>query len=189
MLPFPVTFLLTDLLNEFYGKKAARYVTMVGFFMAVFTYAILFVAVQIPWAPFTRDAGWEGMVEGSFNNVFSGSQRILIASMVAYLVAQLVDIAVFHFIKRATGDRFLWLRSTGSTAVSQLIDTCVIQSIAWVGLMPLPKILSIIGTSYAVKLVIAICLTPLIYAGHALIERRLGMKALPSLPVDAKPST
>lgn len=175
MVPFPVTFLLTDILNEFYGKRAARFVTWVGFAMVAFAIATLQLAMAIPWAGFTREPGWTGMTEAAFNNVFGGSQRILFASMVAYLTAQFIDIAVFHFFKRLTSNRFLWLRATGSTVVSQLVDTLVIQWIAWYGMMPLSRIGQIAVSSYAVKLVVAIGLTPLIYAGHALLERVAGI--------------
>ena len=131
MLLFPVTFLLTDILNEFYGKRVARFVTWVGFFMAIFTFVFITVAVRVPWAPMTEAAGYSGTVAGAFNNVFAGSQRILMASIVAYLVGQFADIAVFNLIKRTTQNRMLWLRATGSTVVSQLIDTVVVQYIAW----------------------------------------------------------
>ena len=176
MLPFPITFLLTDLINEFYGQKPARFVTLVGFSMALFTLVILLIAVQMPWAPFTREASWQGFSEAPFNTIFSGSMRMLFASMSAYLFAQFTDIAVFHLIKRVTGNRFLWMRATGSTAISQLIDTVTIQAIAWYGVLPAAKIFSIVITSYAAKLVIAIGLTPLIYAGHALVERFFGLE-------------
>lgn len=175
MIPFPVTFVLTDILNEFYGKRAARFVTMVGFTMALFAYATIFVAMSIPWAPFTRDAGWDGMNAASFDNVFNGSKRILIGSMVAYLVAQFLDIGTFNFLKRATKGRYLWLRATGSTVMSQLVDTLVITFIAWTGLLPMGTIIGMIITSYMVKLVIAVCLTPAIYASHATVERVLGI--------------
>lgn len=176
MLPFPLTFLLTDLLNEFYGNRAARLVTWVGFFMAAFAFALITVAVALPWAPFTFDAGWGGMRSEAFDNIFAGSQRILIASMLAYLVAQFVDIGVFHLLKKRTQNRLLWLRATGSTVVSQMIDTIVIQVVAWYGLLPLAKIANVALSSYAVKLAVAIALTPLIYAGHALLERGLGLR-------------
>jgi hypothetical protein len=175
MIPFPVVFLLTDLLNEFYGKRAARIVTFVGFAMALFTLGIIWVAVQVPWAPFTYAADWTGMNEASFDRIFAGSQRILLASVTAYLIATLLDISVFHFLKRKTKNRFLWLRATGSTVVSQLIDTFVIQFLAFYGVMPTKVIFDVILTSYLVKLAIAVGLTPLIYAGHGLVERSLGI--------------
>jgi uncharacterized integral membrane protein (TIGR00697 family) len=176
MLPFPVTFLLTDILNEFYGKKAARFITWVGFFMAIFCFTVIAIAVQVPWAPLTRSPTWEGTVEGSFNNVFSGSQRLLVASMIAYLIGQFCDIAVFNLLKRVTHNKMLWLRATGSTLVSQLIDTVVVQFVAWTALLPLTTILNIIFTSYVVKLLVAVGLTPLVYLGHGFVERKLGIK-------------
>jgi queuosine precursor transporter len=175
MIPFPVTFLLTDLLNEFYGKKAARFVTWVGFGMASITFALIYIAQLLPWASFTGDATWAGMNEAAFNNVFAGSRRILFASMVAYLLGQFVDIALFATLKRLTRNRMLWLRATGSTVVSQFVDTVAIQALAWYGLLPVEKIAVIALTSYAVKVVVAIGLTPAIYGGHAVVERRLGI--------------
>ena len=176
MIPFPITFVLTDILNEFYGKRAARLVTIVGFFMAIFAYATIYVAWLLPWATVTKSAGWTGMNAGSFDNVFNGSQRILLGSMAAYVVAQFLDIGVFHALKRMSKNRYLWLRATGSTVVSQLVDTAVIQGIAWSGILTGAAILKLAITSSLVKLVIAIGLTPAIYAGHALVERTLGLK-------------
>lgn len=176
MLPFPVTFLLTDILNEFYGKKAARFVTWVGFAMALFAFAIIALSVQVPWAPVTRTEGFSGTVEGSFNNVFGGSQRILFASMVAYLVGQFCDISIFNQLKKMSANRLLWLRATGSTVVSQLIDTVVVQFVAWSGVLSPSAIAHLIYTSYAVKLLVAVGLTPLVYAGHALVQRHLGLR-------------
>lgn len=175
MIPFPITFLLTDLLNEFYGKRAARLVTWIGFAAAVFAFAVIYAAVVIPFAPFTFESGWDGVTQGAFDNVFAGSKRILVASMCAYLSAQFIDIAMFQLLKRATHNRLLWLRATGSTVVSQLIDTAVIQTIAWYGILPIERIANVAVSSYAVKLVVAIALTPAIYAGHALVERVLGV--------------
>src|SRR5688572_28142783 len=100
MIPFPIVFLLTDLINEFYGKRAARFVTFVGFSMAVFTIVILATADAVPFAGFTEAADWTGVNASSFERIFASSQRILLASTLAYLSAQLVDITIFHFLKR-----------------------------------------------------------------------------------------
>ena len=175
MLPFPITFLLTDILNEFYGKRAARYVTLVGFAMALFSIAVIYAAIALPWAPFTTGEGWTGATQRTFDNVFGGSQRILFASVTAYLVGQFIDIFVFNRLKRLTRNRHIWLRATGSTVVSQLIDTVVVQQLAWTGVLSQAQIWDIVVTSYFFKLLIAVGLTPLVYAGHALLERRLGM--------------
>jgi uncharacterized integral membrane protein (TIGR00697 family) len=173
---FPVTFVLTDTLNEFYGKKAARFVTWAGLGMAIFAFAAIYMVLGVEWAPLTRAADYRGTVEGSFNNVFGGSQRILLASMVAYVIGQLIDITLFHVLKRRTHNRMLWLRATGSTLVSQLIDTLVFQAAAWAGVLPPQVIVTLILTSYAVKLLVAVGLTPIIYGVHALVERWLGLK-------------
>lgn len=175
IIPFPITFLLTDLLNEFYGKRTARVVTWVGFGMAVFAFALITVAVLLPFAEVTRGAEWKGITQSAFDAVFAGSQRILVASMVAYLLAQFTDIWVFTRLKTATEGRLLWLRATGSTLVSQLLDTAVIQTLAWQGTLEPGTLLTLIASSYAVKVLVAIGLTPLIYLGHALVERVLGI--------------
>ncbi|MEW6430164.1 MAG: queuosine precursor transporter [Myxococcota bacterium] len=173
IIPFPITFLLTDLLNEFYGKRAARVVTWVGFAMALFTFGVITLVVALPWDPVTQAPGWAGVTQPAFDNVFAGGQRILAASMVAYLAAQFVDIAVFAKVKTMTGGRLLWLRATGSTLVSQLIDTALIQTLAWVGVLPMEKVMGLIVASYLTKLVVAVGLTPILYAGHAVVERWL----------------
>lgn len=178
MIPFPVTFLLTDLLNEFYGKRAARFVTWVGFASAALAFAILQISTELPWAPFTRASEWTGVNQSSFDNVFAGSKRILYASMAAYLAAQFTDIAIFNALKVLTRNRYLWLRATGSTLFSQLLDTVVIQSLAWAGILSFEQIVALVFTSYAVKVVVAVGLTPLIYAGHALVQRVLHIEPI-----------
>ncbi|MDP1822309.1 MAG: queuosine precursor transporter [Archangium sp.] len=183
-IPFPITFLLTDLLNEFYGKRAARTVTWVGFGMAVFTLVVVTVAVAMPWHPDTLQPGWTGLTPSTFDAVFASGRRILVASMTAYVVAQLIDIAVFHRLKSFTKGKLLWVRATGSTVISQLIDTIVIQSLVWSGNLDLPRLTNLIITSWVGKVLIAVLLTPLIYAGHALVQRVLGLEPLPP---DAEP--
>jgi uncharacterized integral membrane protein (TIGR00697 family) len=179
MVPFPVTFLLTDLLNEFYGKRAARFITMVGFAMALLAFLIIFVGGAIPIASFTNDPGWEGVTETSFANVFLGSQRMIVASLTAYLVAQFVDIGVFQLLKRWTSGKYLWLRASGSTVISQLVDTLVINTVAWSGILAWSKIGEIILSAYGLKVFIAVALTPAIYACHAIAERWIGLEPLP----------
>jgi uncharacterized integral membrane protein (TIGR00697 family) len=186
MIPFPITFLLTDVLNEFYGARAARFVTLLGFGLAILSYAFIFIAGAIPIAPLALEPGWQGVTEQSFQNVFLGSQRMILASLTAYIVAQFVDIGVFHLLKRATNNRLLWLRATGSTAVSQLIDTVVITAVAWTGILGFDSIVNMVVSSYLLKILIALGLTPLVYLAHALIER--GLKIEPMKLEDGNPS-
>jgi uncharacterized integral membrane protein (TIGR00697 family) len=170
MLSFPVTFLLTDVINEFYGKQAARFLTWVGFWVAISAFVIIAIAAEIPIAPFTNNPDWKGITDASFNNVFTGSQRILAASMVAYLIAQFIDIAVFHAIKKFTNEKMLFLRATGSTLASQLVDTILIQFLVWFGILPFEKIVSLVLTAYVIKFLVAVAMTPALYAAHAFIE-------------------
>jgi uncharacterized integral membrane protein (TIGR00697 family) len=189
MVPFPITFLLTDVINEFYGKRAARFITLVAFGMGVLSFAIIYLAASIPFADFTRAADWQGVNEQTFNNVFLGSLRMIIASLCAFLVSQFVDIGVFQLLKRLTSNRLLWLRATGSTMASQLIDTVTITFVAWAGLRTPGQIVTIIYTAYGLKILIALGLTPLIYLCHSLVERRLGIQPilLGQSPDDAAP--
>ena len=129
-----------------------------------------------PFAPFTRAPDWRGVPPDAWTQVFGGSRRILLASIAAYLIAQFTDIAVFNALKKRSHGRFLWLRATGSTVASQFIDTVTIQTLAWWGTVPPDKLVSLIGSSYVGKVLIAIGLTPLIYLGHALVERGLGIQ-------------
>ena len=171
---FPITFLLTDTINEFYGSAGARFITFVGFFMAVFAFIVILIARQIPAASFSP------VSQDAFDNVLGNANRIFVASLVAYLVGQLVDIAIFQSAKRLTQSRHIWLRSTGSTLISQLIDTVIVTYIAFYGQIPTVELHRAATTSYVVKVLLAIGLTPVIYALHALIHRRLHIEEHPA---------
>jgi uncharacterized integral membrane protein (TIGR00697 family) len=171
---FPITFLLTDVINEFYGSAGARFVTFVGFFMAIFAFIVIWLARLIPAADFSP------VTQTSVNNVLGNANRIFVASLIAYLIGQLVDIAIFQAAKRLTQSRHIWLRSTGSTLISQLIDTLVVTYVAFYGQIPIARLHQAATTSYIVKVLLAIGLTPVIYALHALIHRRMHIEEHPA---------
>lgn len=171
---FPITFLLTDTINEFYGSAGARFVTFLGFWMALFAFFAIFCARMIPAASFSP------ISQSTFDNVFGNANRIFFASLVAYLVGQLVDIAIFQAAKKLTQSRHIWLRSTGSTLVSQLVDTIVVTYIAFTGKVEASELRHMATTSYVVKVLLAVGLTPVIYAMHAVIHRRLGVVETPA---------
>lgn len=175
-IPFPLTFVLTDILNEFYGKQTVRRVTFLGFAMTVMAFLMIHAAAAMPWLSGADQPDWKGLPPSSWNMVFTGATQIQIASMIAYLTSQLLDISLFFAIKRWTGNRFLWLRATGSTAISQLIDTILVTVIGFGGAMSTDTLIEMIGTAYVIKLVVAVAMTPVIYALHALIERRWGLR-------------
>lgn len=186
MLTFPVTFLLTDLVNEYFGKRAARRLTYLGFVSAIFAFIVINIAQAMPYleAPFN-------VSKASFDAIFGSAKIMYIASVSAYLVGQLADIAVFGFIKRLTGQRFVWLRATGSTVISQFLDSFVVSYLAFsLGRQifndpnnppaPIEAIPKIAVTGYTLKFVIAIALTPVIYAGRAALHRWFGLQPLPA---------
>ena len=175
-LAFPVTFILTDILNEFYGRAVVRRVTLIAFMMVGLTLAIVYAAGAMPWAAMTRSSDWDGVTPREFDIVFTQATKIQLSSMAAFLVASFVDISVFSMLKRATGSRMLWLRATGSTAVSQLIDTVVISALVWGSKMTFDQYVSVVMTSYLIKLTVAILITPVLYALHSLIEKRFGIE-------------
>ena len=175
-LAFPVTFILTDILNEFYGRKVVRQITFLAFFMVGLTFGIIYLAAAMPWAPFTLKSDWTGVSPKEFGVVFTQATQIQLASMLAFLIGNLTDISVFFLLKKMTGNRMLWLRATGSTAVSQLIDTIVISAIIWLGKVSFSTYVTIVLTSYLIKLTAAIVVTPVIYGLHEVIEKRYGIE-------------
>jgi uncharacterized integral membrane protein (TIGR00697 family) len=187
IIPFPVTFLLTDVINDFYGRRGARFVTILGFWMAVLAWVILQLATALPVDPSTY------FTQAEFTKIFGGSAQLFLASMVAYLLGQFLDIHVFQFWKALTQSRHLWLRATGSTVLSQIVDTVVINVLFWtwsaeadpegfLGRMAATArwgwIFAKIGREYAIKVVVAVLLTPVVYALHELIIRWL--KVMPA---------
>ena len=181
-LAFPITFILTDIINEFYGRKVIRRVTFLAFVMVGLTFAIIYIAGALPWWPVATTAQWDAdgnVTPKAFSAVFTQATRIQLSSMAAFLIANLVDISVFFVLKKATGNKMLWLRATGSTAVSQLIDTFVITALAFGGKIGFDDYLTIVFTSYLIKLTVAIVVTPLIYMLHGVIERVWHIEPVP----------
>ena len=171
IIPFPVTFLLTDIVNDFYGRSGARFLTLLGFFMALLAWVLLQLTTLMPVDSSTY------FTQAEYAMVFGGSAQLFLASMCAYLIGQFLDIHVFHFWKALTQSRHLWLRSTGSTIFSQAIDTVIINVIF--GRVTVGWSWGFIGQKitreYLIKFVVALLLTPALYALHEAIVRGLGI--------------
>jgi hypothetical protein len=170
IIPFPLTFVLTDVVNEFYGTTGARRLTYAGLVAAVFVWAVINLALALPTV---ADSPISDVV---FRGAFGTSARLYVASLCAYMIGQLLDILIFQVLRRLTGHRLLWLRSTGSTVVSQAIDSLSVSFVFLVGTRPLRFILSNATNNYVGKLIMAILLTPLIYIGHSLFHRHFHMR-------------
>jgi queuosine precursor transporter len=185
MLTFPITFLITDLLNEYYGKKAARRVAIVSFVMAMVVFVVINVAQAMPaWnVPFN-------VSQESFDQIFGSAKIMYVASLTAYLVGSLCDIWIFGLLKRLTGGKHIWLRATGSTVVSQAIDSFIVTYLAFslgrqlfpsgTAAMTFPDVLTTAATGYVLKFVIAVVLTPVIYAGKPFVKNVIGLRPLPT---------
>ena len=163
---YPITFLTTDIISEIYGKKRANYIVVVGFAVSLFTLAVITLGGIAPpseHSPLTQE---------SYEAVFKFAPRILFASMVAYLFAQFVDIQVFHFWKRLTRGRHLWLRNNGSTLFSQLVDTSLVVVLTHLGTsVPGGEILNLIIYGYLIKAAVALFDTPFFYLSVILMKR------------------
>ncbi|MEO0558436.1 MAG: queuosine precursor transporter [Bacteroidota bacterium] len=168
VIAFPVTFIVTDVMNEYFGKAGIRFVTYIGLAMVTFEFALLQIALAVPTAPISP------VPDEAFSAVFGTTTRVIIGSLIAYLVGQLVDIALFHRLRKWTQGRHLWLRATGSTLGSQFIDTFVVLTVAFFGQLEWGEIVAITLFNYSYKVIIAIGITPLIYLAHILIDRYLG---------------
>lgn len=172
ILPWPVVFLLTDLLNEFYGYKAVRKLSWITAILIAYCFLIVGLSIEIPAV---NIPGSNLSDDIAYRKVFGQAQMVIIGSICAFLVSQLLDASLFSWIKSKTGDRYIWLRSTGSTLFSQLIDSCIVLYIGFVlpGSLSFAEFMRIAPTNYILKIIIAILLTPFIYLGHYLIRRYL----------------
>lgn len=171
IIPWPIVFLTTDLINEYYGKAGVRKLSFITASLIAYAFVILFFAIKVPAA-----IGISTVTDSEFYAVFGQSMWIIAGSIVAFLTSQFIDVFIFWLLRDKTGGKMLWLRSTGSTVVSQLVDTFVVLGIAfWLpGKMTTEVFINAALTGYTFKLIIAVVLTPLIYLGHKLIDKYIG---------------
>ena len=157
ILPYPLTFLVTDLISELYGQKKANIVVFSGFVASMFVLLFLWLGGQFNAIP-------DSIVnDNTYNKVFQNAWRIIAASMIAYLFAQFIDVRIFHFWKRLTNGKHLWLRNNGSTIASQLVDTTLVVMILFVGVWEPSNIISAIIDGWLFKMIMAAIDTPIIY--------------------------
>jgi queuosine precursor transporter len=170
ILPWPVVFLTTDLINEYFGEKGVRKLSFITAGLIAYAFIVLLMAISIPAAK-----GISPVNDNQFQAVFGQSMWIIVASIIAFLISQLIDVSVFWFFKNKTGDAKIWLRTTGSTVISQLFDSFIVLGIAfWLpGKINFNTFITSALTGYVFKLSIAILLTPLIYVGHHLIKKHI----------------
>jgi uncharacterized integral membrane protein (TIGR00697 family) len=173
ILPWPIVFVTTDIINEYFGEKGVRKLSFITAGLIIYAFLILFLALSVPAAK-----GISPVNDTQFTAVFGQSMWIIVGSIAAFLISQLIDVSIFHYLKEKTGDTKIWLRATGSTIVSQLIDSFIVLGIAfWLpGKINFETFITSALTGYTFKLGVAILLTPLIYLAHNLIKIYLKKK-------------
>lgn len=170
ILPYPITFLITDIISEIFGKKKANQVVIAGLFSTVFVLLIVWAANGVP------ATAWSPINDATFNQVFGLTGVAVSASMIAYLLAQLVDIRIYHFWKNLTQGKHLWLRNNASTMTSQFVDTasvlfllCLFQAISW------NRFADLLINGFLFKLLVAALDTPLLYLFVGMIKKHFGL--------------
>lgn len=167
ILPYPLTFLVTDLISELYGQKKANLVVFSGFVASMFVLLFLWLGGQFNAIPSSI------VNDDIYNSVFQNAWRIIAASMIAYLFAQFIDVRIFHFWKRLTNGKHLWLRNNGSTIASQLVDTTLVVIILFVGVWESDQIISAIIDGWLFKMLMAAIDTPIIYGIIHLLKGKI----------------
>ena len=190
VLLWPVVFVLSDLINEYYGPKGVRFLTNGAIILIIYAFLMIYAAISLTpaewWVGSNANKGVPDM-QLAYKTVFGQGLWIIIGSLVAFLVGQILDVYIFHYIKKKTGEKYLWLRTTGSTLVSQLIDSFVVLYIAFgIGAdWSTSLILSVGILNYIYKFSVAILLTPVLYWIHYGIDRYLGKEIADKLKEDA----
>lgn len=178
---WPIVFVLTDIINEYFGKKGVQRLSWIAAILLVYSFIAVRVAMWLEGADFWIGSGKSsGLTDMSqaFNAVFGQGLMIILGSLVAFLIGQLVDAYIFKKLRDRTGDKFIWLRATGSTAISQFIDSYVVLVIAFYlgGNYDLLWVIQVGTLNYIYKLGMAVVLLPVLYGVHVQIDRYLGIK-------------
>jgi queuosine precursor transporter len=189
VLLWPVVFIMTDIINEYYGPKGVKFLSYLTAGLISYAFFMFFWAIRLApadWWPGSKTTIGVPDMQVAYAAVFGQGLWIIIGSLTAFLLGQILDVFVFHKIKRLTGEKMVWLRATGSTLFSQLIDSFVVLGIAfYIGprIDPstgtpwsLAMLLSIGTGNYLYKFIVAIAMTPFIYLGHYLIDRYVGLE-------------
>jgi queuosine precursor transporter len=191
VLPWPIVFIMTDIINEYFGKRGVRTFSYLAASLIAYAFLIIYGVIHLTpaawWTEKTLTDGTVVNMQTAFAQTFGQGLNIISGSLVAFMLGQLVDVSVFHFLKKRTGEKALWLRSTGSTLVSQIIDSYVVLFIAfYIGSdWSLAQVLAVGTNNYIYKFVVALAITPLLYIIHKIIDGYLGKELSEKLMKEA----
>lgn len=194
---WPVVFVTTDIVNEYFGKKGVKRISFLAVGCIAYAFFMIFIVTKLDPASFWMDINSQDKegnpfdINFAFNKIYTQGLGIIVGSLVAFLVGQFLDVYVFQKLRKITGEKKIWLRATGSTLFSQLIDSFVVLVIAFYILAPLEsrwplsQVISVGIINYIYKFFVAIVMTPAIYLGHHLIDRYLGKELAAQLKEEA----
>ena len=179
---WPVVFVTSDIINEYYGKKGVKWISYLTAILITYVFLAVFTSTHLPPAQFWLDinnSGENGQVfniDFAFSKIFRQGLGIIVGSITAFLIGQILDAHTFHWIKNLTGSKHIWLRATGSTLVSQFIDSFVVLGVAFylLGNWTLSQVLAVGIINYIYKFTVAILLIPVLYGVHSVIDGYLG---------------
>lgn len=192
VLNWPIVFIMTDLINEYFGKRGVRTLSYVAVVMIAYGFITIYLSMQLQpsgfWVEKITSDGTKLNMNQAYNNILGQGMWIILGSISAFLVSQLIDVSIFHWIKEKTGEKGLWLRATGSTVVSQLIDSFVVIYIAFYigGDWTFKQIIAVGLVGYIYKFSVAMLMTPILYVVHYFIDRYLGKELSAKLIANAK---
>lgn len=191
VLLWPIVFIMTDIINEYFGRKGVKLLSILAAGLISYAFLMVFFAIKLAPADFWVGVNIEKGVpdmQGAFANIFGQSNWIIVGSLVAFLIGQLVDAGVFHYVRKGMGEKRIWLRATLSTLVSQFIDSFVVLYVAFVlgpQKWPMDLFLAIGTVNYAYKVLMAILLIPMLYVARYFIDKYLGEKLSSRLKKEA----
>ncbi len=192
-LMWPVVFITSDIINEYFGKTGVKKISWLGVALIAYSFLTIMLVTKLPPAKFWLDinskdaAGNPFNIDFAFNSIFRQGLGIMLGSITAFLLAQLLDATIFQWLKKITGTKMIWLRATGSTVVSQLVDSFVVLYVAFYlfGNWTFDLVLSVAIINYIYKFTVAVVLTPVLYLAHYLIDLYLGSEIAHELEEEA----
>ncbi|MEL6562610.1 MAG: queuosine precursor transporter [Bacteroidota bacterium] len=184
VLIWPVVFLSTDIINEYFGKKGVKKISYFTVILIAYCFGIIWLSIKLApadfWLEVNNDPNSDFNIDTAYGRIFGQGINIIVGSLIAFLIGQLLDAYVFQRIKKITGQKMVWLRATGSTLISQLVDSYVVLFIAFYLMVPeqfkwpLDQVIAVGTINYIYKFFVAVLLTPMVYLSHYLIDKFLG---------------
>ncbi|HEX8547324.1 MAG TPA: queuosine precursor transporter [Cytophagaceae bacterium] len=194
---WPIVFITTDIINEYFGKDGVKRISFLTATLIAYVFIMLWTSTELPPAKFWLEVNAKDNngnlfnINYAFTSIFRQGLGIIVGSLVAFLIGQLLDVYIFHSIRKVTGDKMIWLRATGSTLVSQLVDSFVVLFIAFYvfggkAQWSMQMVLSVGVINYIYKFLVALLLTPLLYLAHNIIDNYIGKGKSDDIPVEVR---